>query len=82
MFRCSALSECTDTPIKEMMIDYIMGSSYAEIDLDESPCIIPSCGLATVWPYRAGNRHDGKRLGVRNQMVATAFFFFLSEVGG
>lgn len=27
-----------------MMIDYIMGFSYAEIDLDESPCIIPSCG--------------------------------------
>lgn len=26
------------------MVDYIMGSSYAEIDLDESPCIIPSCG--------------------------------------
>ena len=36
--------ECADTPIKEMMVDYIMGSSYAEIDLDESPCIIPSCG--------------------------------------
>lgn len=26
------------------MVDYIIGSSYAEIDLDESPCIIPSCG--------------------------------------
>ncbi|KAL8935906.1 MAG: hypothetical protein Q9211_004449 [Gyalolechia sp. 1 TL-2023] len=26
------------------MVDYIMGSSYADIDLDESPCIIPSCG--------------------------------------
>jgi len=36
--------ECVDTPIKEMMVDYIMGFSYAEIDLDESPCIIPSCG--------------------------------------
>jgi len=27
-----------------MMVDYIMGSTYAEIDLDENPCIIPSCG--------------------------------------
>lgn len=26
------------------MVDYIMGSTYAEIDLDENPCIIPSCG--------------------------------------
>lgn len=26
------------------MIDYIMGSTYVEIDLDENPCIIPSCG--------------------------------------
>jgi len=26
------------------MVDYIMGSTYAEINLDESPCIIPSCG--------------------------------------
>jgi len=36
--------ECADTPIKEMMVDYIVGSSYAEIDLDDSPCIIQSCG--------------------------------------
>ena len=27
-----------------MTVDYITGSSYAEIDLDKSPCIIPSCG--------------------------------------
>ncbi|KAL8823199.1 MAG: hypothetical protein Q9191_006082 [Dirinaria sp. TL-2023a] len=30
--------------VKDMMVDYIMGSSYGEFDLDESPCIIPSCG--------------------------------------
>lgn len=35
---------CADTSIKDMMVDYIMGSTYAEIDLDENPCIIPSCG--------------------------------------
>ena len=36
--------QCADQSVKDMMVDYIMGSSYAEIDLDESPCIIPSCG--------------------------------------
>ena len=30
--------------VKNMMVDYIMGSSYNEIDLDKLPCIIPSCG--------------------------------------
>ncbi|MCJ1475096.1 hypothetical protein MMC13_003756 [Lambiella insularis] len=28
----------------ERMVDYIMRSTYAEIDLDNNPCIIPSCG--------------------------------------
>ncbi|KAE8446008.1 hypothetical protein EG329_012647 [Mollisiaceae sp. DMI_Dod_QoI] len=27
-----------------MVVDYIMSSTYEEIDLDENPCIIPSCG--------------------------------------
>ena len=36
--------QCADESVKDMMVDYIMGSSYANIDLDESPCIIPSCG--------------------------------------
>ena len=36
--------QCASKSVKEMMVDYIMGSSYAEIDPDESPCIIPSCG--------------------------------------
>ena len=35
--------KCVDTSIKKMMVDYIMEFSYAEIDLDESSCIIPSC---------------------------------------
>ena len=26
------------------MVDYILGLTYADIDLDETPCIIPSCG--------------------------------------
>lgn len=26
------------------MVDYIMGSTYGEIDLDESPVIVPTCG--------------------------------------
>ena len=36
--------KCADKSVKDMMVDYIMGSTYAEIDLDESPCIIPCCG--------------------------------------
>jgi len=36
--------KCADTSVKDTMVDYIMGSTYAEIELDESPCIIPSCG--------------------------------------
>jgi len=36
--------KCAGKSIKDMTVDYIMGSTYAEIDLDENPCIIPSCG--------------------------------------
>lgn len=36
--------KCANKSVKDMMVDYIMGSSYGELDLDESPCIIPSCG--------------------------------------
>ena len=36
--------QCADESVKDMMVDYIMGSSYAEVDLDESPCLIPTCG--------------------------------------
>ena len=36
--------QCADPSVKDLMVDYIMGSSYAELELDESPCIIPSCG--------------------------------------
>lgn len=36
--------KCADKSVKDMMVDYIMGYHYTEIDLDETPCIIPSCG--------------------------------------
>lgn len=36
--------KCAAKTVKDMEVDYIMGSTYGEIDLDESPCIIPSCG--------------------------------------
>lgn len=36
--------DCATKDVKDQMVDYIMGSTYAEIDLDENPCIIPSCG--------------------------------------
>lgn len=35
---------CAEKSVKDIMVDYIMGSTYAEIDLDETPCIVPSCG--------------------------------------
>ncbi|KAI9889601.1 MAG: hypothetical protein M1814_005108 [Vezdaea aestivalis] len=36
--------KCADKSVKDTMVDYIMGSTYSEIDLDDNPCIIPSCG--------------------------------------
>ena len=36
--------QCANDPVKEMMVDYIMGTTYAETNLDENPCIVPSCG--------------------------------------
>lgn len=36
--------KCANRSVKDMMVDYIMGSSYGDIDLDENPCIVPSCG--------------------------------------
>lgn len=36
--------ECANESIKNMMVDYIMGSTYAEINLNDNPCVIPSCG--------------------------------------
>ena len=36
--------QCARKSVKDMMVDYIMGSSYTELDLDESPCLVPSCG--------------------------------------
>lgn len=35
---------CAAKAVKDMMVDYILGSTYGEINLDENPCIIPSCG--------------------------------------
>ncbi|KAF7893598.1 uncharacterized protein EAF02_001136 [Botrytis sinoallii] len=33
-----------DVPIKEMVVDFILSSTFEEVDLDENPCIVPSCG--------------------------------------
>ncbi len=35
---------CGDSNTKEMVVDFILSSTFEEADLDESPCIIPSCG--------------------------------------
>ncbi|KAL9012461.1 MAG: hypothetical protein Q9173_002777 [Seirophora scorigena] len=36
--------KCGDKSVKDTMVDYIMGSTYAEINLDDNPYIVPSCG--------------------------------------
>lgn len=35
---------CANSSIKEMIVDFILSSPFNEIDLDENPCIVPSCG--------------------------------------
>ncbi|KAF2138624.1 uncharacterized protein K452DRAFT_256255 [Aplosporella prunicola CBS 121167] len=35
---------CATEDIKDQQVDYIMMLKYREIDLDEDPCIFPSCG--------------------------------------
>ncbi|OKL63387.1 hypothetical protein UA08_01510 [Talaromyces atroroseus] len=32
------------TGIKDHIVDFILGETYKEIDLDENPCIFPKCG--------------------------------------
>lgn len=35
---------CGDASVKGQTVDYILGEKYAEVNLDENPCLIPSCG--------------------------------------
>lgn len=35
---------CASPSIKGLVVDFIMLSTFEEIDLDETPCIVPSCG--------------------------------------
>ncbi|KAL8662329.1 MAG: hypothetical protein Q9202_004787 [Teloschistes flavicans] len=41
---CHARSTCGDESVKSMMVDYFEALTYAEIKLDEDPCIFPTCG--------------------------------------
>ncbi|KAK6003517.1 hypothetical protein QM012_009288 [Aureobasidium pullulans] len=36
--------ECANEEIKNRTVDLIMMSSYQDVDLDEEPCIFPTCG--------------------------------------
>lgn len=36
--------KCAHPAIKEMVVDFILSSTFEEVDLDENPCIVPSCG--------------------------------------
>ncbi|PTU24827.1 hypothetical protein P175DRAFT_0450803 [Aspergillus ochraceoroseus IBT 24754] len=35
---------CGEDEIKETPVDFILGQSYGEIDLNDNPCIFPPCG--------------------------------------
>ena len=35
---------CAHPTIKGMVVDFILSSTFEEVDLDEDPCIIPPCG--------------------------------------
>ncbi|PQE06276.1 NFX1-type zinc finger-containing 1 protein [Rutstroemia sp. NJR-2017a BBW] len=35
---------CAPQNVKEMVVDFILSSTFEEIDLDEEPCIVPPCG--------------------------------------
>ncbi|KAL5354313.1 hypothetical protein ACLOAV_000401 [Pseudogymnoascus australis] len=35
---------CAHPTIKGMVVDFIMSSTFEEVDLDEDPCIVPPCG--------------------------------------
>jgi len=40
---------CANESVKGQMVDYILGSTYGEMNLDESPVIVPACGhISTV----------------------------------
>ncbi|KAL4895634.1 hypothetical protein BDV59DRAFT_211274 [Aspergillus ambiguus] len=36
--------ECADDNIQNQQVDFILGQTYREINLNETPCIFPSCG--------------------------------------
>lgn len=36
--------KCGSKSVKEAVVDYIEGRTYAEIDLDRDPCLFPDCG--------------------------------------
>ncbi|TGO16135.1 hypothetical protein BPAE_0516g00020 [Botrytis paeoniae] len=43
--RCVAYCQkCAHPAIKGMVVDFILSSTFEEVDLDENPCIVPSCG--------------------------------------
>lgn len=36
--------QCASPEVKERVVDFILAETYAEINLDENPCIFPRCG--------------------------------------
>jgi hypothetical protein len=35
---------CADPRFKGVVVDFILSSTFEEVDLDKNPCIVPSCG--------------------------------------
>ncbi|KAH6668504.1 AAA domain-containing protein [Halenospora varia] len=42
---CEFCQLCAEPTIKGVAVDYILSRTFEEVDLDQNPCIIPSCGL-------------------------------------
>lgn len=36
--------QCANPEVKERVVDFILSETYAEINLDENPCVFPRCG--------------------------------------
>ncbi|KAJ9494853.1 hypothetical protein H2202_009755 [Exophiala xenobiotica] len=49
------------TDVKDMVVDFLEMAEFAEVDLDEDPCLIPSCGHITTTSsmdgYMAMSKH-------------------------
>ena len=70
---------CAAKPVKDMMVDYITLSTYGEVDLNESPCIIPSCGHILALDSMDGHMEMAKYYTFSNEPDAEASIISLKS---